>query len=110
MIRGSDQTGASRTESYWATSFSNYPFKVTESGRAPFYGILPLKFNGGYLAADILFFAPAMTYNLREVYPYYEFDAARQVVKFKKHESDRWHEYVPSAAETDRARQYFESR
>ena len=40
------------------TSFGNYEFKAVDSGFDPFYGILPLSFKGGHLAADIIFFAP----------------------------------------------------
>ena len=39
------------TQSMKGTSFGNYEFKATNGDNA-FYGILPLKFKGGHLAAD----------------------------------------------------------
>ncbi|WP_028237991.1 hypothetical protein [Stutzerimonas azotifigens] len=94
-------------KTYKATSFGQYRFEATQPGMEPMYGIVPLKFNGGYLAADILFFAPALFYNLREVFPYYEFDVAQGVVRYKKNEQDPWLSYKPTAAEAERARAYF---
>ena len=64
-------------------------------------------FNSGYLVADILFFAPAAFYNLREVYPFYEFDVAQGVIRYKKKEQGQWTSYKPTAAEVERARAYF---
>jgi hypothetical protein len=57
------------SKTYKTTSFGQYRFRATQEGMEPMYGLIPLKFNGGYLVADILFFAPAAFYNLREVYP-----------------------------------------
>ncbi|MBC9249975.1 hypothetical protein A9179_06760 [Pseudomonas alcaligenes] len=95
-------------KTYKATSFGQYQFEVTQAGREPMYGLVPLKFNGGYLTADILFFAPALFYNLREVYPLYEFDIEQGVVRYKKNEQDQWMTYKPTAAEAERARNYFQ--
>lgn len=93
--------------SYSTTSFGQYQFKAEKQGTSPFYGIMPLKFNGGYLAADILFFAPAALFNLREVFPFYEFDVDTGTIRYKKNASDPWVEYKPTAAETERAKQFF---
>ncbi|HEY7866027.1 MAG TPA: hypothetical protein VIC51_08495, partial [Psychromonas sp.] len=60
-----------------------YVFKASSEGKKPIYGLVPLKFNAGYLAADIMFFAPAMFFNLREVYPHYQFDINAGVVRYK---------------------------
>lgn len=95
------------SKTYKATSFGQYRFRATQEGIEPMYGMMPLKFNGGYLAADILFFAPAAFYNLREVYPFYEFDVAQGVVRYKKNEGDQWISYKPTAAEAERAQAYF---
>lgn len=95
------------TKTYKATSFGQYRFRATREGMEPMYGLIPLKFNGGYLAADILFFAPAAFYNLREVYPFYEFDMDAGVVRYKKNEQDQWTSYTPTPAEVARARAYF---
>lgn len=89
------------------TSFGNYEFKATAPGHDPFFGILPLNFHGGRLALDILFFAPATMFNLRGVFPYYEIDVEQGVVRYKENEEDAWQEYHPTAAERERARNYF---
>jgi hypothetical protein len=103
----SKQTAAPRTEEFGTTSFGNYEFLAESPGFEPFTGILPLKFNGGYLALDILFFAPAMFFNLREVYPYYEIDMQARVVKYKNKGDEEWHIYVPREAEVARGREFF---
>jgi len=92
-----------------STSFTNFEFKATYAGNQPFYGVLPLEFRGGHLAADILLFAPGMFLNLRTAYPYYEFDVDKQVVRFKEEASDPWIEYHPTEAEIARAKAYFEA-
>ena len=89
------------------TSFGQYKFKATKEGKEPFYGLLPLKFNGGYLVADILFFTPAMFFNLREVYPYYQFDMDAGVVRYKKNLHDEWLIYTPTPEEIEHAKLYF---
>src|SRR5690606_34285519 len=96
------------SRTYPTTSFGQYHFQVRRTGLEPMYGLMPLKFNGGYLAADILFFAPATFYNLREVYPYYQFDAANGTVQYRKKTSEPWINYTPSPAEAARAKAYFE--
>jgi len=106
-VKESKQTTAPRTEEFGTTSFGNYEFLAESPGFEPFTGILPLKFNGGYLALDILFFAPAMFFNLREVYPYYEIDLQARVVKYKSKEDQEWHIYVPREAEVARGREFF---
>lgn len=107
-VKKSSLTAIPRSETFPTTSFGNYEFRIVEKGSEPFYGILPLKFNGGYLAADIIFFAPATFFNLREVFPHYEFDAARGIVKYRRKETDAWVEYRPLPAEAERARKFFE--
>ncbi|MCW3149001.1 hypothetical protein N8H22_10395 [Stutzerimonas stutzeri] len=94
-------------KTYKATSFGQYRFRASKEGLEPMYGLIPLKFNGGYLAADILFFAPAAFYNLREVYPFYEFDIEKGEIRYKKDEADPWMSYKPTPAEAERARAYF---
>jgi hypothetical protein len=92
---------------YSTTSFGQYKFKAEKEGVEAMYGLIPLKFNGGYLAADILFFAPAMFFNLREVFPYYQFDLEKNEVRYKKTESDEWTIYKPKTKEIERAKRYF---
>jgi hypothetical protein len=92
---------------YNTTSFGQYRFKAEAEGHEPMYGLMPLKFNGGYLAADILFFAPALFFNLREVFPFYELDIENKVIKYKLKESDEWTIYKPKQAEVEGAINYF---
>ena len=89
------------------TSFGNYEFEVVDDNKMPMYGILPLKFNGGYLALDILFFAPAAFFNLREVHPYYEIDHDEGVVRYRDEKGGEWTTYTPTEEEAERARKYF---
>lgn len=106
-IKNGTGTSNPRTEKLSATSFGNYEFKVEQADGKSLYGVLPLKFNGGYLAVDILFFAPAAFFNLREVYPYYQFDIDKGVVRYKSKATGPWLEYAPIAAESERAKAYF---
>ncbi|POZ62974.1 hypothetical protein [Chromobacterium alticapitis] len=97
-----------QTRSYSTTSFGNYEFKATAEGKPPLYGLLPLKFNGGYLATDIVLFLPALFFNLREVFPYYDFDLEHGVVRYRSKATDAWTAYTPSQAEADRARSHID--
>jgi uncharacterized protein YceK len=110
QVKGSAATDSPRTETYSTTSFGNYEFRAESPGYEPLTGILPLKFNGGYLAADILFFAPAMFFNLREVFPYYEVDLEARVIRYRQKPDQPWTEYSPTAAESDRGAAHFTDR
>ncbi len=108
-VKNQDQfTVAPQVErTYKTTSFGQYEFKAEAEGYEPMYGLMPLKFNGGYLVADILFFAPALFFNLREVFPFYELDLENKVIKYKLKESDEWTSYKPKQVEVERAIYYF---
>lgn len=95
------------SRTYDTTSFGQYQFKAYRADGSEMYGVMPLKFNGGYLAADILFFAPAAFFNLREVFPFYEFDVEAGVIRYKKNLNDAWTVYKPTPAEAQRAATYF---
>lgn len=95
------------SHTYNTTSFGQYFFKLSDGGAQTMYGLLPLKFNGGYLAMDILFFAPAMFYDLREVFPYYQFDIKDGIVQYKKKPQDNWVTHKSTPAEIERAKRYF---
>ena len=95
------------TQSMKGTSFGNYEFKATE-GDSAMYGILPLKFKGGHLAADIILFAPAAFFNLREAFAFYEIDVKKGVIRYKAKESDPWTEYTPKAEEAAHAKNFYE--
>ena len=96
------------TEKMKGTSFGNYQFKAVDDGADRFYGILPLRFKGGHLAVDIILFAPAAFFNLREVFPYYEIDVNQRVIRYKNTETEGWTEYKPKAEEAEHARTFFE--
>jgi hypothetical protein len=98
---------APRSESFPVSTFGKYEFKAELPGKEPFYGMLPRKFNGGYLALDILLFTPAMLFNLKEVYPFYEFDVEKKVLRFKTTRSETWNTYAPSLEEINRSRGHF---
>jgi hypothetical protein len=95
------------TQSMKGTSFGNYEFKATD-GDSTFYGILPLKFKGGHLAADIILFAPAAFFKLREAFAYYEIDVKQGVIRYKAKASDPWTEYTPKAEEAAHAKSFYE--
>lgn len=97
----------SNEQRYKTTSFGQYKFKAERAGIEPMYGLIPLKFNGGYLAADILFFAPGTFFNLREVFPFYQFDVEKREVRYKKHDSDDWIIYRPKPEEVEHAKLFF---
>ena len=109
-VRSSQQASTPRTDTFQGTSFSNYEFRAQFAGFDPFYGILPLKLNGGYLALDILFFAPALLFNLREVYPFYDFDLEKRVVKYRFKEGEEWRSYVPLEVEAARSKEFFKDK
>ena len=69
-------------DEFSVTTFGNYEFLAEKDGQEPLYGILPLKVNGGYIALDVLFFAPAVFFNAREVYPYYEIDIEKSLIRY----------------------------
>ena len=109
-VKKTESTAVPRTETLTTTSFGNYEFKAETPGYEPFTGILPLKFNGGYLALDILFFAPAMFFNLREPYRYYEFDLENRIVRYRSKENKDWAVYAPTSAEAARGKAFFEAQ
>jgi len=59
---------------------------------------------------DILLFAPLTLFNLRQVYPYYQFEIEKRVLLFKDKEVDEWREFRPTQAEAARAKEYFRGR
>ena len=89
------------------TTFGNFEFKAVRDNGNALYGILPLKFNGGYLAMNILLFAPASFFNLREVYPLYEFDVDKGMIKYRVTERESWTEVRPTPEEAARARKFY---
>ena len=92
------------------TSFGNYEFKAVDGDAPPFFGILPLRFKGGHLAADIILFAPAAFFNLREAFPFYQIDVKDGVIRYKNKATDVWVDYRPKPEEAARAQNYFNAK
>ena len=98
-------------ESMKGTSFGNYVFKAVDAaGADPLYGVLPLRFKGGHLAVDIIFFAPAAFFNLREVFPFYEIDVAGGVIRYRNAPNEGWTEYRPKPEEVAHAHAFFDTK
>jgi hypothetical protein len=106
-IKGSQNSQCPRSETLSTTTFGSYEFRAADKQGHQFFGVLPLQFNGGYLAMDIIIFNPGLFFNLREAYPFYEFDLERSLVKYKKHPHDPWMSYTPTPEEADQAEAYF---
>lgn len=98
------------TQKLKGTSFGNYEFAATNESNPTMYGILPLKFKGKHLAADIILFAPATMFNLRAAFPFYDIDLDRGIVRYKERKEENWSEYKPKPEEVSRARSFFEQR
>lgn len=98
------------TQSLKGTSFGNYEFKAVDADAPPFFGILPLKFKGGHLAVDIILFAPAAFFNLREVFPFYEIDVKDGIIRYKSAKADVWIDYKPKPEESARSQSYFNTK
>lgn len=102
-------TSTPRAERFSASTFGKYEFKAEHPTFEPMYGMLPRKFNGGYLALDILLFTPAMFFNLNEVYAYYEFDLEKRVIKYRRSPTDSWSIYEPTVEDMNRAKEHFKN-
>lgn len=93
------------------TSFGNYEFKAVDTAAPsaePLYGILPLAMKKGQMAASILFFAPALFFNLRGAFRFYEVDIHNNVIRYRDSERDEWKSYPIKPEEAARARARYE--
>jgi hypothetical protein len=106
-VKQTTATTLPRSEVISATTFGNYEFRAERPGVEPLYGRLPLRFSGGDLALDILFFAPAIFLNVRQAFPFYEFDLDQRVVRFKGAEKDAWQTYTPNDVDVAKAKFVF---
>ncbi len=106
-VKQTAQSNVPRAEVMHATTFGNYEFRATRPGAQPLYGRLPLRFAGGNLALDILFFAPAIFLNIREPFAFYEFDLDQRAVRFRSAEKDGWQTYQPNDVDVAKAKQVF---
>jgi hypothetical protein len=85
-------------------------FKAESSSGQTLYGLLPLRVNGGTMAGSIMFFAPALFIGgFRDAYPFYRFDPDAGVMYFKRKEGDEWRLNKPTIAESERAKNFFDS-
>jgi hypothetical protein len=53
-VKTSSETAVPRADKFSSTTFGNYEFEAKLDGHPPICGILPLKFNGGYLPAEYI--------------------------------------------------------
>lgn len=93
------------------TSFGNYAFKAVDTAEPsaePLYGILPLAMKKGQMAASILFFAPALFFNLRGAFRFYEVDISNNAIRYRDRERDPWMTYQIKPEEASRARARYE--
>jgi hypothetical protein len=105
QIKDKSYSSTPVVDEFVVRTFGSVEFVAKKDGRE-LYGLLPLKFNGGYLALDILFFTPAMLFNLREVYPYYEIDFDKALIRYSK-DNKYWYDQKIFEEETVLAQQYF---
>jgi hypothetical protein len=107
-IKGIARTELPRSEELESKATKQYEFVVTPPQGEPIYGILPLRTNGGKIAASVLFFAPALFIGgFRDPYGFYEFDPVNNHVRYKVQETDEWILSAPSKAQSDRAKASF---
>lgn len=108
-LKGGTQTELPRSEDLQSKSTGQYEFMATGPDGKTFYGLLPLKVNGGTMAASILFFAPALFIGgFRDTFPYYQVDTEQNVLRYKVKETDEWRQYRPLDVEISRAKAHFE--
>jgi hypothetical protein len=108
-LRGVGKLNLPREEKLGSKATGQYEFMATSPSGQTMYGLLPLKVNGGTMAASIVFFAPALAIGgFRDVFPFYQVDPEAGVVRYKVRETDEWRQYKPLAAEMARARAYFQ--
>jgi len=88
------------------TTFGNYVYLAEKEGYEPLYGVLPLNVGIGRMVFDILFFTPLMFFNLREVFPYYEIDIDKKLIRYSYDKTEWWTSSV-SPGESEQAKNYF---
>ena len=96
-------------DTFSTTSFGNYEFVVEKDGQEPLYGLLPQKFNVGYLLADLLTI-PTMFllfHNLFEVYAYYDIHPDKKIIRYSE-DNITWSDKNMLPAESELAKKYYE--
>lgn len=94
-------------DDFAVTTFGSYEFVAEKEGHEPVYGIIPLRLNGDYLLVDIIFFAPACFINLFGVYPYYEIDMDKSIIRYST-DNVNWSDLYISNEESAYAKKYYE--
>ncbi len=88
-----------------------YEFMATTPACDALYGILPLRVNGGTMAASIALFAPALFIGgFRDVFAFYQLDPVDGVVRYKNTAEEDWRSYKPKMIEVERAKRYFDGQ
>jgi hypothetical protein len=109
-IKGIERTELPRTEDLKSKATGQYEFMATTPAGQKLYELLPLKVNGGTMAASILFFAPALFIGgFRDVFPFYQVDPEKNVLRYKMAEKEEWRQYQPLVAEAKRSKEYFDT-
>ncbi|MEO8102817.1 MAG: hypothetical protein ABI790_09835 [Betaproteobacteria bacterium] len=109
-IRGISRTELPRSEDLSSKATGQYEFMATTADGKRLYGLLPLKVNGGTMTMSILFFAPALFIGgFRDVFPFYQVDPDKNVMRFKMNEADEWRQYQPLMLEKNRSKEYFDT-
>jgi hypothetical protein len=108
-VRGTERMELPREVSLDSKATGQHEFVATAPSGKALYGILPLSVNGGKMAVSILFFAPALFLGgFRDVFPFYQMDPDAGLLRYKSQEREDWRLYQPTAAESSRAKQFFE--
>ena len=75
-----------------STTFGRYNYTVAAEGLGSVDGVLPLKVNAGHIVLDVLFFAPALFFNIQDPVDEYLVDIARGTIRFRNGEHGEWQE------------------
>lgn len=93
-------------DSFGVTTFGNYLFVAEKEGYEPVYGELPMDLKISYLVLDILFFTPLMLLNLYSVFPNYEIDIDKKIIRYSYDKTQWWELQIP-IKESEKAKEYF---
>ena len=106
MVKDKSYSSLPMEDGFAVTTFGNYEFLAEKEGNEPLYGVLPRNFSVGHLVIDILFFTPLCLFNLFEVFPYYEIDMDKKLIRYSIDNTEWWDSYI-QPHETEQAKEYF---
>lgn len=95
-------------DSFGVTTFGNYLFVAEKEGYEPVYGELPMDLKISHLVLDILFFTPLMLFNLYSVFPNYDIDIDKKIIRYSYDKTQWWELQIPTK-ESERAKEYFKN-